>query len=341
MREFKIKKGRSLSRTGEPVQEVTEGQAVSRVALLGPDYAGAEPVLAVETGQGVKTGTLLFTDAKNPGVRFTSPGCGTVEEINRGEDGRLLAVVIRLSENDEVEEFIKYDKNDLKVLSRQAVVENLTASGLWPALREHPDGTIPPPESTADALFITAMDTDPLAPSAEVVISMYREAFIAGLKVLTRLEIPKIFLCRSPKEVTIPGEQCVPELETVVFSGPHPAGLPETHIPLLSQDRPAWHVGYQDVIAVGKLFLTGKLDVTRVVSLAGPRVKEPRLVRTRLGASLAELVAEELAEQGGRVISGSVISGHEAAGAMAYLGRYHRQVTVLKEGGKQIWQPGT
>ncbi len=354
MQEFKIKKGLDLPLAGEPMQEVHEAPAVKRVALVGADYVGVKPSLAVEVGEKVKTGQVLFTDSKNPGVKFTSPGCGTVEAIHRGEKRRFLSVVIKLDgkpdgksaakdAGKDAVEFKKYPAEALETLTRQQVVENLTESGLWTAIRRRPFGKIPSPEKTARALFITAMDTNPHSPCAEIVISMYREAFIAGLKVLTRLGIPNIYVCRRPKAETIPGEDCVAEVETATFSGPHPAGLPGTHIHFLSpvgRKHSAWHLGYQDVIAVGQLFLTGKLDVTRVISLSGPRVKEPRLLRTRLGASVQELVKGQLLKEDNRVISGSVLSGHTAmtagvASEEAYLGRYHQQITALEEGDKR------
>lgn len=342
MQEFKIKKGLDLPLAGEPMQEVHEAPAVTRVALVGPDYVGVKPSMAVEVGDKVKTGQTLFTDSKNPGVNFTSPGCGTVEAVNRGEKRRLLSVVIKLDGKDAVE-FKKYSAEELESLTRRQVVENLTESGLWTAIRRRPYGKIPSPESSPRALFITAMDSNPHAPCAEVVISMYREAFIAGLKVLTRLGIPNIYVCRRPGAETIPGEDCVAEVETATFAGPHPAGLPGTHIHFLapaSRNRSAWYLGYQDVIAVGKLFLTGKLDTTRVISLAGPRVKTPRLLRTRMGASIAELTEGQLMKKDNRVISGSVLSGHTAilegeANETAYLGRYHNQVSALEEGDKR------
>ncbi|MDO4551300.1 MAG: Na(+)-translocating NADH-quinone reductase subunit A [Planctomycetia bacterium] len=337
MQEFKIKKGLNLPLAGTPLQEVSDAPVVKHVALLGPDYEGLKPSLAVDVGDHVKTGQVLFTDSKLPAVKFTSPGCGVVKEINRGEKRRFLSIIIQL-EGNETEEFHKYSETELETLTRQQVVENLTSSGLWTALRKRPFGKIPSPEKTARALFITAMDTNPLAPSAEIVISMYREAFIAGLKVLSRLGISAIYVCRRPQDHSIPGEDCVPGVETVTFSGPHPAGLPGTHIHFLapaSQKHSAWHIGYQDVIAVGQLFLTGKLDTTRIISLAGPRVKNPRLLRTRLGASISELISGETEKEDNRVISGSVLSGHTAEGPLNYLGRYHQQISILEEGDKR------
>jgi len=177
---------------------------------------------------------------------------------------------------------------------------------------------------------VTAMDTNPLAADPAVIIAEYADDFSRGLTVLSRLA--KVFLCKA-EGVTLPGEN-LDKVQTEVFSGPHPAGLPGTHIHYLDPvdaTRTVWQIGYQDVIAIGKLFTTGQLWVERVVSLAGPVVKQPRLVRTRLGANLADLVQGELEEGSNRVISGSVLGGRTARGSCDFLGRYHNQVSCLVE----------
>ncbi|MDO4582778.1 MAG: Na(+)-translocating NADH-quinone reductase subunit A [Planctomycetia bacterium] len=338
MQKFTIRKGLDLPIAGVPVQEVQEPKPVRKVALLGPDYVGLRPSFAVAVGEKVKTGQLLFTDMKNPGVKFTSPGCGTVESINRGERRAFLSLVIKL-EGDEAIAFQKYEERALETLSREQVVENLVESGLWTALRTRPFGKIPTIDSTPRALLVTAMDTNPLAADAEVVISMFREAFAAGLKVLSRIGAEKMYVCRASGAETIPGEELgIASLEEVSFKGPHPAGLPGTHIHFLapaSRKHTAWYIHYQDVIAIGKLFLTGNLDTTRVISLAGPRVKKPRLLQTRLGACVRCLTKEELEKEDNRIVSGSVLNGRTADNALGYLGRYHHQISVLEEGDKR------
>ncbi|MDO4573610.1 MAG: Na(+)-translocating NADH-quinone reductase subunit A [Planctomycetia bacterium] len=346
MQKFTIRKGLNLPIAGEPVQEVSKAKAVRKVALVGPDYVGLRPTLAVAVGDKVKTGQLLFTDTKNPGVKFTSPGTGTVESIHRGDRRAFQSIVIKLespekqAKDKEPITFPKYAENQLLSLTRGQVVNTLVESGLWTAIRTRPYGKIPKIDAeNPRALFITAMDTNPLAADAEVVISMYRDAFAAGLKVLSRLGIAQMYVCRAAGVETIPGEELeIPSLEEVSFAGPHPAGLPGTHIHFLApvgRKHTAWYLYYQDVIAIGQLFLTGTLDVTRIVSLAGPRAKKPRLIQTRLGASLEELTSGEILGDDNRIVSGSVLNGRTASGALAYLGRYHHQISVLEEGDKR------
>ena len=254
--------------------------------------------------------------------------------------------MIELSGEDETE-FAKYD--DVSRLSREEVCENLYASGLWTALRTRPFGQVPIAGSVPHSIFVTAMDTEPLAASTATAIDG-NEHFALGLHVLRRLSEGPLFLCKAPG-TQLPGEDL--DFVTVKeFGGPHPAGLPGTHIHFLdpvSLQKTVWHVQDQDVLAMGRLFATGRLPVERVISLAGPLVSKPRLLRTRLGASTEELTAgqldeQQLAETDARVISGSVLSGRQADGTQAYLGRYHRQVSVLAEGTKREflgWQaPG-
>ncbi len=332
MAKIKIRQGLNLPISGNPQQEISEARAVRTVAVLGPDYVGMRPTMAVRVGDRVKTGQLLFSDKKTPGVQYTSPGCGEVVAVNRGKKRALQSVGVEIT-GDASESFAQYSDGQLEHLAPEQVKENLVNSGLWTALRTRPFSKVPSPQSTPRSIFVTAMDTNPLAASAELVIGERSEDFIGGLKVLSRITPERIFLCKSPGS-PIPGSNLSPVV-TTEFEGPHPAGLPGTHIHLLDpvgRGKTVWYVNYQDVMAIGALFTTGELDLRRVISLAGPAVRRPRLIRTRLGANTAELVEGELAEGENRVISGSVLSGRKAEGSLAFLGRYHLQISVLPEG---------
>jgi len=332
MRRIRIKKGLNLPITGTPRQEITDARAVDTVAVLGPDYVGMRPTMEVKVGDRVKEGQVLFSDKKTPGVLYTSPGCGEVVAVNRGAKRALQSVVIRITGND-AETFPRHAEAQLEQLAPDKVRENLVRSGLWTAFRTRPFSKVPPPESTPRAIFVTAMDTNPLAARADVVVAEAPDDFAWGLKVVSRLTPGKLFVAKAPG-AAIPGDD-LGFVEMVEFEGPHPAGLPGTHMHFLDpvgRTRTSWHLNYQDVIAIGRLFITGRLDHRRVISLAGPAVKNPRLIRTRLGASVSQLVEGELAEGDNRVISGSVLSGHTAEGPLAFLGRYHLQISALAEG---------
>lgn len=325
-----IKKGLDLPITGNPEQTITDGPKVTQVAVMGPDYVGMKPTMAVQEGDRVKKGQVLFTDKKTEGVQYTAPAAGVVKAINRGARRVFLSVVIEL-DGDEEETFTSYTPEQLNSLDAKDVEANLVASGLWTALRTRPYSKVPALGSRPKAIFVNAMDTNPLAGNPELVIKGQTEAFKNGLRALRRLSEGKLFVCKAPG-ASIPSAGVE---QTEEFAGPHPAGLPGTHIHFLyaaSANRTVWTVGYQDVIAIGKLFTTGKLFTDRVISLAGPQVTKPRLVRTQLGASLAEVTKGELKDGENRLISGSVFGGRTASGELNFLGRFHNQVSVLREG---------
>ncbi|WP_430462068.1 Na(+)-translocating NADH-quinone reductase subunit A [Thalassolituus sp. LLYu03] len=325
-----IRKGLDLPITGNPEQVISEGRQVTQVALVGPDYVGMKPTMAVQVGDRVKKGQVLFTDKKTEGVQYTAPAAGVVKAINRGERRVFQSVVIEVEGNEE-ETFQSYAPSQLSSLSADDVQANLVASGLWTALRTRPFSRVPAPGSRPEAIFVSAMDTNPLAADPAVIIADQAEAFKNGLQAIKRLTEGKLYVCKAPgANIPSAGVESTEE-----FAGPHPAGLSGTHIHFLhpvSNTRTVWTVGYQDVIAIGLLFTTGKLSSERVVALAGPQVSKPRLVRTVVGADLAQLTAGELAAGENRVISGSVFGGRTAIGEMSFLGRYHSQVSVLLEG---------
>lgn len=327
---IKIKRGLDLPMTGTPTQRIEAAKPVHSVAVIGFDYNGMKPTMQVQEGDRVKLGQVLFSDKKNPGVNFTAPGAGVVKAINRGDRRVLQSVVIEL-EGDEHIAFASYSADQLAGLAQEQVRENLQESGLWTAFRTRPYSKTPAVDATPRSIFVTAIDTHPLAANPAVVIAEYAEDFSRGLIVLSRLA--KIFLCKA-EGVTLPGES-LDNVHTEVFAGPHPAGLPGTHIHYLdpvSATRTVWHIGYQDVIAIGKLFTTGQLWVERVIALAGPVTKKPRLLRTRLGAHVGDLIRDELHAGQNRVISGSVLGGRTARGTCNFLGRYHTQLSCLAEG---------
>ncbi|MCH9690478.1 MAG: Na(+)-translocating NADH-quinone reductase subunit A [Gammaproteobacteria bacterium] len=327
----KIRRGLDLPISGAPEQVIHDGSVVRTVAVLGPDYHGMKPSMAVAQGDRVKLGQRLFTDSRNEGVAYTAPAAGRIMAINRGARRVLQSVVIEV-EGDAAEQFASYSKDQLGKLTAEQVRLNLLESGMWTALRTRPYSKVPSPSIQASALFINAMDTNPLAADPAVIIAKQREAFVQGVEILSKLA-DKTFVCSAPgADIPVPASSFVQQ-ET--FAGPHPAGLSGTHIHYLHPVKPGRNVltiGYQDVIAVGKLFATGQLYTDRIVALAGPQVRRPRLLRTRLGADLIALTAGELDGEDNRIISGSIFGGTTATGPGAYLGRYHNQVTVLQEG---------
>jgi Na+-transporting NADH:ubiquinone oxidoreductase subunit A len=337
---IKIKKGLDLPLAGKPQQKIFEdGNPIRSVAVIGQDFHGLRPSLQVQEGDRVKLGQVLFVDKKHPEIKYTSPGCGIVKAINRGARRALLSVVIEL-DGEEEERFASYPASGLKDLTPEQVKQNLWDSGLWTRLRTRPYSKVPAPDSRPHSIFVTAIDTNPLAADPTVVLAERVEDFKNGLQVLSHLTEGKVFVCRAANSAGFPALE-EGKVKVVAFDGPHPAGLPGTHIHFLdpvSASKTVWYLDYQSVLAIGTLFTTGRLSVEKVVSLAGPVVERPRLVRTRVGANLEDLTAGEIACEGPyRVVSGSVFNGHKAEGALAFLGNYHLQVTVLEECRHREW----
>jgi Na+-transporting NADH:ubiquinone oxidoreductase subunit A len=310
---------------------------VDSVALIAADYVGMKPRMECQVGDKVKRGQVLFEDRKNPGVLFTSPAAGTLTAVNRGARRVLQSVVISLSDaarqgSGEQVEFQSYVGTAVEDIDADAVRALLLESGLWTSFLTRPFSKIPEVDSSPNSIFITAIDTRPLAPSVDVVLAEREDDLFSGMHALTKLS-ERVYLCKSPSTPLI---NTIDGITIQDFDGPHPAGLPGTHIHFLdpvSRKKTVWHINYQDVCAIGHLFRTGELDTRRVISLAGPPVKSPRLLRTRIGASVDALAAGELQDGENRLISGDVLSGRSASGDIhGYLGRYDLQVSALTEG---------
>lgn len=342
---FEIGRGLTIPIEGAP-ESTIDVKDVGRVGIVADDYIGMRPTLLVSEGDQVQLGQPVFADKKSEGVVFTAPASGKVVSINRAEKRRFLSLIIEKSGTQSSVEFSAYDAGVIPNLEHSQVVDQLVASGLWTSFRTRPFSKVPSPLSEPPrAIFVNAMDTNPLAASPDPIINDSASDFKAGLDAVSRLTEGTVFLCRTPGS-SIPGEM-MNRVKVAEFDGPHPAGLVGTHMHFL---RPAtvgkvnWYLNYQDVIAIGRLFLTGRLDPVRIISLAGPSVKRPRLIRTQLGVGLPDLVSGELKDGENRIVSGSVLCGRKLAEQIDFLGRYHLQVSCLLEGSEREflgWQmPG-
>ena len=344
----RIKRGLDLPIKGAPDLDagIVDAPRATRVAILGDDYVGMKPTMLVAEGDEVTLGQPLFEDKKTEGVHYVAPASGTVTAVNRGAKRKFLSVEIAVADDAAAgEKTFDIPSTDFGSLGREQVEKVLLESGEWSALRTRPFSRVPTPGTSPTSLFITAIDTEPLAVDPTMVIEQHSDAFTVGVQVLSRLTDGPTYVCIAPPDKRrhefSQALLRVDGVYKVAFDGPHPAGLPGTHIHFLdpvARGKEAWHVHYQDVIAIGKLFQTGRLFTERVVSLAGPVIEDPRVVRTVRGANLNDLaegqLTEEAAGQPGmtRLVSGSVLSGRTAIPPIDYLGRYHLQVSALKEG---------
>ena len=329
---IKIKKGLNIPINGKPTEDINDSKKSRSVALLGGDYIGMKPTMLVNEGDKVKLGQVLFEDKKNPGVLFTSPAGGKIEAINRGQRRALQSIVIEIDQDEESIEFKSYTESELADISAKEIRKQLIESGMWTSFRTRPYSKIPNIDSNPSNLFISLLDTQPLSPNPEHIIALKKENFDFGLLVLKKL-------LDCPIHVSLGENSSIPvskdeSIKLHTFSGPHPAGLVGTQMHFISPASLSninWSLGYQDLIAIGQLFKTGIINVERIISIAGPQVNNPSYFLTRLGACTDEITAGELTQRENRIISGSVISGTEAIGPYAYLGRYHNQISVVAE----------
>ncbi|MEM9355113.1 MAG: Na(+)-translocating NADH-quinone reductase subunit A [Pseudomonadota bacterium] len=334
MREYKLRRGLDLPVAGVPEQRVALGPTCRTAAVIGADYIGLKPRLSVQEGDAVKRGEPLLFHRDTPDVKIVSPVTGNVKAIHRGPRRVLESVVIE--GHDVEDQGIDFSSVGGET-DADAVATRLAAAGLWTSFRTRPYSKVPDVRERPSAIFVTAMDTEPLSPDAQLIINDSAEAFARGLAAVAKLSNGRTYVCQDVG-ADIPGT-AIDTVEAVGFSGPHPAGLPGTHIhflhPLDSVET-VWSIWYQDVIAIGNLMLAGFLDTSRIVSLCGPQCRQPRLVKTLTGASLTELTDEDRpTDVPIRLVSGSILSGRAATDTTAYLGRYARQVTIMEEDRKQ------
>ena len=314
---------------------------------MADDFPGLRPGMLVKEGDTVKRGQPLFEDRTRAGVTHTAPGAGRVIGVYRGARRALQSVVIDLSDSertgtpadDEVVAFESYSGRGVDQLERADVVALLAESGQWAAFRARPFNRTPATDTQPHAIFVTAMDTNPHAPLPEVVLADRMADFDRGLAVVAKLTDGKTYLCVDPNSDIENGLTAPVTVEQ--FTGPHPAGTAGVHIHTLepvSRNKTVWSIGYQDVTAIGKLFASGKIDVSRVVSYAGPPVADPRLIETRAGAFIDDVINEDFGEEEVRHIAGSVLSGKKAMGnTFGFLGRFDNQISVLKEGRERVF----
>jgi len=327
---IKLKKGLDLPISGVPSQKIFNANSSTKVALTGPDYVGMKPTMHVKEGDKVKVGDKIFECKKVPGVLYTSPANGTVQAINRG-DKRVLQTVVISVEGEEQKKLENFKEKEISEYSHQEVEALMLEAGLWPAFRTRPFSKSPELGSKPSSIFVNAMDTNPLAADMEIIANEYEDDFKKGLEALTKLA-PKVFVTkRKGAKIPTVAHDTVIEEE---FTGPHPAGLVGTHIHHLDPvglSKKVWHIGVQDVVGLGRLISTGQIFLERVVSFAGPKVENPRLIRTRLGACIDELTVDELKSGPVRVISGSIFNGRKLDETFCFLGRFHTQVSVIEE----------
>jgi Na+-transporting NADH:ubiquinone oxidoreductase subunit A len=328
---LKLKRGLNIKLKGSPAK-VLHGNITPSVYGIRPaDFHGITPKLAVKPGDAVKTGTTLFTDKSRTEIRFASPASGIVRAINRGEQRRILEIVIDASGDD----YVDFGKADPGNLTAEQIINKLLESGLWPAIRQRPYHIIASPKDQPKSIFISAFDTSPLAPDLNFVMdNSSAETFYTGLGALSKLTSGKINLVMNGIEQPSSVLAEAPGVEKHYISGPHPAGnvgVHIHHIDPVNKGETVWTVNLQDVLAIGRLFKEGIYRHDRLIAFSGSEVLKPGYFGLRSGASIRDLATGRVNEGSLRFISGNVLTGTKIE-ADGFFGYYDNMVTVIPEG---------
>lgn len=333
---IKIKRGLNIKLKGE-AEKIIQNLPVQGVYAIKPtDFHGLVPKLAVKEGDTVKAGTPLFFNKYNEKIKFASPVSGKVKAVVRGEKRKILEVQIEAEENTQFESF---QTGDPKTMSRESIIDVMMQGGVWPLIRQRPFSNVADPSVKPKSIFISAHDTNPLAPDNDFVVHGQGDEFQAGIDAIAKLTDGKVHLNvnGSPGQSKVFTNTKGVQINTV--NGPHPAGnvgVQIHHIDPINKGENIWYLYPQDVIAIGKFFLTGRYDATRIVALTGPRVKNPKYYRVLQGANVSGMINGNLNDDHVRVISGNVLTG-DNVGQSGNLGFYHNQVTVLEEGDQPLF----
>ena len=325
-----IKQGLNINLQGEAEKTITELEA-GYYAIKPIDFHGVFPKLLVHEGDKVKAGTQIFYDKYRDNIKFTSPVSGIIKEIRRGAKRVLLEVSI---EADKEQTYVEFGINDPNSLQREAIVEKLLESGVWPVLRQRPYTVIADPNDEPKAIFVSGFDTSPLAPDYDLIVHGQGEAFQVGIDALRKLTPGIIHLNLASGQATSKVFTNTKNAQINYFKGPHPAGNVGTQINKIdpvNKGEVVWHLRPQDVLTIGRLFIEGKFNAERIIAVTGSEVHKPRYFKTKIGASVSKMVIGNTSDGKLRYISGNALTG-QRVDKNGFVGFYDSQVTVLPEG---------
>lgn len=331
----KLKKGFDINLVGK-ASPTLGGEIKSATYAFKPaDFVGiSRPKLLVEVGDNVKAGTPLLYDKQFPDVMYAAPVSGEIVEIVRGEKRRILEIRILADKVLEFVAFEKYATGDLKSMDKAKAKEQMLKSGVWPNIIQRPYGLVANPDDAPKAIFISGFDSHPLAPDYNVLFKGEETYFHAGLDVLSKFTDGKVHLNLKLETASSSVLSKAQGVELNKFSGPHPAGnvgVQIHHLDPINKGDVAWTVTPFGVIQIGKLFLEGKFDSSRVIALVGSEVEKPEYYQINQGIQIKAIVDGRLSNNHVRIVSGNVLTG-EKVDEEGYLGFYHHQVTVIPEG---------
>ena len=329
--DIRIRKGLDISLLGSAEKQTKELPLASLYCLKPSDFHLVIPKLVAREGAVVKAGDAIFYDKRDERVLFPSPVSGTITEIIRGERRKILEIRIT---PDNVQSFQDFGKKNVVDLSAEQIKAHLLQSGCWPFIKQRPYDVIANPDGKPKAIFVSACKTNPLAPDYDYVLKGKEQALQTALTALSKLTTGKVHVSVF-KDSSLSPFRNLKDIEIHNVSGPHPAGNVSTqiaHISPINKGEVVWVVTPQDLVVIGELFLTGKLNLTRTVALTGSQVENPHYVTAIAGAQISGVVGAQVKDATNtRIISGDVLTGHKVD-EKGFLGYYDDQITAIPEG---------
>ena len=326
---IKLRKGLDINLKGKAAAEIVSVKEPGFYAICPDDFTGVTPKVVVKEQEYVMAGGPLFVDKNHPEVKFVSPVSGVVTSVERGARRKVMSITVEAASEQDFEEF---GKKDIAAMDGDAVKEALLTAGMFAFIRQRPYDVIADPTVAPRAIFVSAFDSNPLAPEFEVALKGEESNFQTGLDALAKMAKTYLSISASQKSAALTQARNV---TVTVFDGPHPAGnvgVQINHIAPVNKGETVWTIDPQAVIFIGRLFNTGRVDLTRTVAIAGSEVKKPAYCKLKVGALLTEVLANNVnKDKVLRYISGNVLTGKQIA-ANGFLGAFHSQVTVIPEG---------
>ena len=326
---IKLRKGLDINLKGKAAAEVVAVKEPGFYSLVPDDFTGVTPKVVVKEQEYVMAGGPLFIDKNHPEVKFVSPVSGVVTSVERGARRKVMNIVVEAAAEQDYEEF---GKKNVASMNGEAVKEALLNGGMFAFIRQRPYDVIADPTVAPRAIFVSAFDSNPLAPDFEIALKGEEANFQTGLDALAK--IAKTYLSISVNQKAAALTQAK-NVTLTVFDGPNPAGnvgVQINHIAPINKGETVWTIDPQAVIFIGRLFNTGRVDLTRTVAITGSEVKTDLYCKLKVGALLTDVLANNVnKERELRYISGNVLTGKQIA-ANGFLGAFHSQVTVIPEG---------
>ena len=326
---IKLRKGLDINLKGKATAEVMAVKEPGFYSLCPDDFTGVTPKVVVKEQEYVMAGGPLFIDKNHPEVKFVSPVSGVVTCVERGARRKVLSITVEAAAEQDFEEF---GKKNVAQLDGAAVKEALLNAGMFAFIKQRPYDVVADPTIAPNAIFVSAFDSNPLAPDFEVALKGEEANFQTGLDALAKMAKTYLNVSVNQKSSALTQAKNV---TVTAFDGPHPAGnvgVQINHIAPINKGETVWTIDPQAVIFIGRLFNTGRVDLTRTVAITGSEVKKPAYCKLKVGALLTDVLADNVnKDKELRYISGNPLTGKQIP-ANGFLGAFHSQVTVIPEG---------